>query len=182
MAERSFHVQVQDYLAAGAAIDALVRAQPGTGIRQMSSMGKMGFNMDGWDDPWFNSQTASSLWHRPSFDHLSRRDADGCRCPQPAVVSGDFAGRAAPRQSQSGAEFPAVPNPQGRGFDREHHFTGAKSRSAAVLKASRSNVRNSMGPSHSAGLLAGHLAAAGLRYSRVPHAGYGLPLCRNVLP
>jgi len=41
-----------------------------------------------------------------------------------------------------------------------------------VLQASRSNVLYSTGAGNSPGLLAGHIAAAGLRHSRAPPQGW----------
>ncbi len=49
---------------------------------------------------------------------------------------------------------------------------GPRRRSAAVLKASRSNVRHSMRSNRSTNLLAGHDAATGLRHSRAPPNGW----------
>ncbi len=48
---------------------------------------------------------------------------------------------------------------------------GTRRRSAAVLKASRSNVRHSTGLNRSTNHLAGHVAATGLRHSRAPPEG-----------
>ena len=52
------------------------------------------------------------------------------------------------------------------------HFNPAQPgmlwRSAAVLKASRSNVRNTVRRGQTGSCLAGSIAAAGLRHSRVP--------------
>ena len=54
-------------------------------------------------------------------------------------------------------------------------------RSATVLKASRSNVLHATGSGSSPGLLAGHVAATGLRHSRAPAGGIR-PAVRNFQP